>query len=173
MKDTKTIGTFLIVIIFMSIAAGYGAGYFVYRDYKQKAAYFDRQARLTMDRFGELEGNLQELYSSLEISIDDSRVEGRRVLSSIESIKENIQEWKKGYNVSMSELRGTIEDMKVDKLTRMVENLQDDIDEFELAVQDLNLKLDNTEGRIISRKVDGESVDLGKISVRKKAEKQK
>lgn len=173
MKDTKTIVTFLTVIIFMSIATGYVTGYFVYRGYKQKTAYLDKQARLTTDRFGELEGNLQELYSSLEGSIDDSRVERRRVLSSIESIKEDIQEWKKGYNVRMSELRWAMEDMKVDKLTRMVENLQDDIDEFELAIQDLNLKLDDTEGRTISGKVDGESVDLGKISVREKAKKQK
>ncbi len=173
MKDTKTIITFLTVIIFMSIATGYIAGYFVYRGYKQKTAYFDKQARLTMGRFRELEGNLQELYSGLERSIDNSRLERRRVLSSIESIKEDIQGWKKGYNVSMSELRGAVEDMKVDRLTRMVENLQGDIDEFELAVQDLNLKLGDIEGRTISRKRDGKSVDLGKISIRKKAKKQK
>lgn len=164
MKDVKTIITSLIVIILISIAAGYGAGYFVYQDYKQKTAYFNEHAQLTLERFAKLESNLGELYSNFENSIDESNVERKKVLSRIESINQDIQEWKDGYKVTISDIKGTMEEMKIGKLTRMVENLQGDIDEFELAVQDLNLKLEDTSGK---------SVDLGRISVRKKAGKQK
>ncbi|MBU4313108.1 MAG: hypothetical protein KJ706_10400 [Candidatus Omnitrophica bacterium] len=167
MKDAKNVITLLIIIILISIAAGYGAGYFVYQDYKQKTAYFDEHTQLTLNKFSELETNLKELYSNFESSIDENSVERKKVLSRIESMNEDIQEWKEGYNAVVSEIKGTIEEMKVDKLTRMVENLQDDVDEFELAVQDLNLKLDDANGSTVTKQRDGGSVDLGRISVHK------
>jgi len=155
MKNLKTMVTLLIVCALVSIAAGYIAGFFVYREYKQKTAYLDEQARSTMDKFGELEGGLKELYVSIENTVSENKMEREDLLSAIEKIKENLKEWERGYRTTLSELKGEIEDLKIGRLTRMVEKLQDEVDDFKMKMQDLELK-DEVEG-----------VDLGKISVGK------
>lgn len=171
MKEAKAVVILLAVVVFISIAAGYGAGFFVYKDYKQKTAHLDKQAQLTLDKFGELGNNLKKLHSGFENSMEDRRVEREKLLSMIESINEDINEWKEGYKATISEIKGTMDDMKVGKLTRMVENLQGDVDEFEMAVQDLNLKLDAANEKVITTGQQDNSIDLGKISVRKKTAK--
>ena len=66
--------------------------------------------------------------------------------------------------VAISDLRGEIEDLKVNKLTRMVQNLEDEVVKFKMKMQDLDLKLDETRGV---------KVDLGKISIKKKGKELK
>ena len=57
-------------------------------------------------------------------------------------------------------------------LTRVVENLQDDINKFKMTVQDLEAKLD--EARDLKSAKEGiEGVDLGKISVKKSERKKR
>ncbi|NQT74927.1 MAG: hypothetical protein HQ566_00220 [Candidatus Omnitrophica bacterium] len=155
MKDAKSIITIIAISVVISIIAGYAAGFFVYREYKQKTAYLDEQARSTMDKFGELEGGLKELYVSIENTVSENKMEREDLLSAIEKIKENLKEWERGYRTTLSELKGEIEDLKIGRLTRMVEKLQDEVDDFKMKMQDLELK-DEVEG-----------VDLGKISVGK------
>lgn len=158
----------LIVIIFASIAAGYVAGFFVYRDYREKAAYLDSQTQFAMNKFGEMEGNLKELYVSLDNTVDKNSIEKKELLSKIEEMREDIKEWEIGYRATLLGLKKTIEGLNVDKLTRIVEKMQKDIDEFRVDVQDMGLKLDEVRG---TDKVAGstkpEGVDLGKISVKK------
>ena len=154
MKSTKTITTLLIIGIFISIATAYIAGFFIYRDYKEKTAYLERLAR---NKFEELENNLKDLYITLENMIDEDKIEKQDLLSKLENIKEDIENWKEGYRVAISELRASLEDLKVEALTRMVEKMQDEINEFKTKIQDLDLKIDEVKG----------SVDLGRISVGK------
>ncbi|MFC1666294.1 hypothetical protein ACFL0P_00290 [Candidatus Omnitrophota bacterium] len=167
MKSAKIIITLLIVVVLASIAAGYAAGFFVYRQYKEKAVYFDKQVQLTMDKFGGIESNLDELYSAL----DKGKMERENALSKIEKIKEDLQGWKKGYGATLSGLRNAIDDLKVDRLRMAVEGLKGDINDFKMTMQDFDLKLDEYRGKTVNLRADGEnvkSVDLGKISVRKR-----
>ncbi len=155
MKDVKRIITIIAISISISIIAGYAAGFFVYREYKQKTAHLDEQARSTMDKFGELDVNLKELYVSIENTVSENKMEREGLLAAIEKIKGYLKEWERGYRTTLSELKGEIEDLKIGRLTRMVEKLQDEVDDFKMKMQDLELK-DEMEG-----------VDLGKISVGK------
>lgn len=160
MKNPKVIAGSLIFVILGSIVAGYVAGFFVYRDYRKKTAYFDKQAQFSLDKFAEMQESLRDLYISLENTADKNNIEREELLSKVEIIKEDIKEWEKGYRSAIVELKEAVEDLRVDKLTRVVENLQDDINGFKVKIQDLELKIDD--------KKDGVKVDLGKISVGKK-----
>src|SRR4030042_136648 len=94
MKNANTIIALLIFLIVISIAAGYAAGFFVYREYQQKTAYLERQAE---DKFGKVEDNLRNLYITLENTVDENKVEREKALAVIEEIKGGIEEWKRGY----------------------------------------------------------------------------
>jgi hypothetical protein len=165
MRDTRLIISLLITVIIFSIAAGYTAGFFIYRDYKEKAVYFDRQNQIAIDKFGALDENLKGLYTALENVADENKAEKKELLAKIEAIKEDTKEWEKGYRATLLELKETVEGLKMDQLTRIVENLQDEINEFKIKVQDLDLKLDETKGIRSTDKEETRGVDLGKISV--------
>ncbi len=155
MKNTRTVVALIMISIIVSIGAGYVAGFFVYREYKQRTACLDSQVQSTIDKFGELENNLKDLYVIIENTVDENKAEKKRLLTTIEKIKEYLKGWERGYRRTVSELKEEIEDLKIGRLTRMVEKMQDEIDEFKMKIQDLELK-DELEG-----------VDLGKISVKK------
>lgn len=152
MKSVKAIITLVAVVIFVSIAAGYIAGFFVYKEYRERTAYLEEQVS---NKFNSLEEDVKELYISLGNRVDKNRIEMREILSKADSIKEGIEDWKRKYKTSISELRRSIDDLKVDRLTKMVENLQAELNEYKIKLQDLELK-DEAQG-----------VDLGKISVEK------
>lgn len=173
MKDTKSLVTLLIIIILLSIAAGSVAGFFVYRDYKENSAYLSRRVQSTMDKFGDLESNLKDLYVTLENTMDEGEIERKKVLSKIESIKEDVLGWESGYRAAILQLKAEIDNLKVGKLTRTVENLQDDVKSFKMKIQDLELKLDDARGNIESNKGNFKGVDLGRISVKGKKKPKK
>lgn len=152
MKNAKTIILLLIVLVLISIVAGYVAGFYVYKEYKTKTEHLERQ---TQNKFGTLEKNLKELYVALENTVDKNKAEVQGILSELEAIREDIEKWNRGYRVIVAELKGEIDNLKIDKLTRMVEKLQSEIDSFKIKIQDLELKDEIKE------------VDLGKISVEK------
>lgn len=164
MKNINAIIGLLIFLIIISIAAGYTAGFFVYRDYREKTACLEKQAE---DRFGKVEDSLKDLYISLEKTMDENSIERKKALVVIEGIKEDIEAWKRGYASTIAELGKTIENLKVERLTNMVENLQDNIEEFRMTMQDLELKVEEAGEKITGSKTDPNSIDLGKISVKK------
>lgn len=164
MKNAKTIIALLIFFIIVSIAAGYAAGFFVYREYQQKTALLEREAA---KKFSEVEEELKELYLALETSMDESKAEREKALAIIEGVKEGIEDWEKEYVLVLTELRETIDSLKVQKLTRMVENLQDDIDRFKVTMQDLDMEIDEVRGANREPLRDIQGIDLGRISVKK------
>lgn len=164
MKNANAIITLLIFLIVASIAAGYAAGFFVYREYQQKTACLERQVE---DRFGKVEDSLKDFYISLENAMDENKIERKKALAVVEKMKEDMEEWKKGYASAIAELGRTIENLKVERLTRMVENLQDNIDDFRMTMQDLDIKVEEVRGARADSKIDPNSIDLGKISVKK------
>lgn len=151
MKNAKAIVALLLICILVSIAAGYVAGFYVYRKYRQKTEYLEEQAE---SKFKEVDKNLRDLYSSFENKMDENKTERKEVLSKLEELRENIKEWERGYRVALLELRGKVEDLKVERLRMTVEKMQDEIKEFRMKVQDLELKSEMG------------GVDLGKISVK-------
>ncbi|MDP8229891.1 MAG: hypothetical protein P9L93_02180 [Candidatus Gorgyraea atricola] len=167
MKNAKLASGLLTMVIFFSIGAGYVAGYFVYTDYKEKTAYLDSRTRFAIDKFKEMEKDLKKLYIALENTADENKIETRKVLSRLEAIKEDIGEWKSGYKTTVSQLRGDIDDLKVDKLSRMVKRLQRDINGFKMRVQDMDLKIDEARGNSPGIRKEAINIDLGKISVGK------
>jgi len=154
MKDTKRLVSLLITIIFLSIAAGGVAGFFVYRDYKENTAHLGRRVQSTMDKFGMLEDNLKDIYVTLENTMDESAIERKQVLDKIEAMKEGLRNWETEYRDAMLQLKADMDNLKVEKLTRTVENLRSDIRGFKMKMQDMELRMDDTKG-----------VDLGRISV--------
>ena len=167
MKDAKNIIVLLIVVVLASIACGYAAGFIVYKDYKQKAAYFDEQAQQSLDKFSKLEGNLKDIYITLESTIDENKIDRKGLLSAMEEVKKDIKSWERGYGIALTELKESMENLKVERLTRIVENMQDDISGFKMKIQDLELKLDESAGRARVHVQDGKDIDLGRISVKK------
>ena len=139
----------------VSLSAGYLAGSFVYKDYRRRTAYLEKE---TKDKFGKLENSLKDLYVTIDNTVDKNAIERKELLSKIEIVKEEIRKWEAGYRKTLSELKAAIEEQGIEKLKRMVENLQEDMDRFEITAQDLDLKIDEV-GR-------DKSVDLGKISVK-------
>ena len=139
------------------LSAGYLAGSFVYKDYRRRTAYLEKEIK---DKFGELKNSLKDLYVTIDNTVDKNAIERKELLSKIEIIKEKIREWEAGYRKTLSELKAAMEEQGIEKLKRMVENLQEDMDRLEITAQDLDLKIDEV-GR-------DKSVDLGKISVKKK-----
>ena len=162
--NEKRIAKLLVVIILSSIVCGYGAGFFIYRQHKEKIAYFDKQTRFASDKFAELEDNLKDVYTALENTLDENKIERKELLLKVGSIKEAIGDWQEGYRVAISTLKAEVKNLRVGKLTRMVENMQSDIDGFKMKVQDLELKLDDAKGNVLGASRD---VSLGKISVRR------
>ncbi len=161
MKDTRKVVTIVIFFIVFSIVAGYAAGYLVYKEYKKKTAILEREAK---EKFEKLELSLKSLYGALENTMDENKIERKKALAVVEDIREGIGEWKKDQASIIAELKDTIKQLKVGKLTRMVENLQDDIDKFKMTVQDLDIKVDEvTRGEGAGL----DNVDLGRISVKK------
>lgn len=160
-KNAKTMGTLLIFVILGSIVAGYVAGFSVYRDYREKTAYFDRQVQITLDKFMEMQDNMNGLYTSLENTVDKNNIAREELVSKLEAIKGDIREWEREQHDAVVELKEAMDGLKVDKLARMVENLQGDVNGFKLKIQDLELKIDD-------KKESAVKVDLGKISVGKR-----
>lgn len=151
MKNAKAIFTLLLICILVSIGAGYVAGFYVYREYREKTEYLEAQAR---NKFKDVEKNLQDLYLTLENKFDENKIEREKALSKLEEIRDNIKEWERGYRAALLQLRGKIEDLKVERLRMTVEKMQNEMKEFRMKVQDMELKNEM------------EGVDLGKISVK-------
>lgn len=164
MKNAKVIIALLVFLIIISIAAGYLAGFFVYKEYKEKTAYLEKQAE---DRFGRVESTLKKLYVTLKNTMDENKIERKKALAVVGDIKEGIKEWKRRHMATISELKEAIDDLKVEKLTRMVENLQDDIIGFKMTMQDLDIKIDEVRDKKAKSEMNLNSVNLGRISVKK------
>ncbi len=157
-----------IVVLFALLIATYVMGYFIYNDYKEKTLYLDSQAQLAMDKFKKLEEGVKDIDIALSSATDENKIEMRKVLSQLESMQEILKDWKAGYNRAVSDLKGEISDLKVSRLRRRMEKLQDEIDEFKMAMQDWDLKIYD-DNRALTYREGIEGVDLGKISVKKKA----
>jgi len=165
MKHAKTIITLLLVLIIISIAAGYTAGFFVYNKYKEETAQMEKQAQT---KFKDIDSGLKELYVTLQNGMDKNNIERKRLLSNIEGMKDDLRDWKKGYRASISELKKTIEDLRVERLTRIVEDMQDDINGFKVRMQDLDLKMDEVRKEAGSSGMHPDNIDLGRISIKKR-----
>lgn len=152
MDNTKVKVTIWIVIMSILIASGYILGFFAYKDYEEN---FNRQVEFTLNKFENLENNLRNFSITFENAIDKNKIERKQAVSQIQSIKENFKDLENKYNTALSEIRREIENLKVDRLTAVVENLQNDINELKKQIQDLEIK------------EDVKGVDLGKISVEK------
>ena len=124
MNTSKKISSLLIGIMLASIGAGYAAGYFVYKQYTVKTAEMERQSGLNYEK---LQKELKEFYVTLENTIDENKMDRARFTEHIEKIKEDLKGWEKGYRESLAGLQTEIENLKVDRLTYMVEKLQEDI----------------------------------------------
>ena len=176
MKGRKITSTILIIIIGIAVAAGYVAGFFVYMEYKQKIAYFDRKTQLAISKFEGLEGELKEAYTTLLNTMGKNKTERELLLSKIRVIQEEVQDWKKHYSLSVSALEGKIEGLKVDRLKLTVENLEDDIHRFKTAIQDLDFKIDESKrlrADLQIKKDNTEEVDLGRILVKNQKKQKK
>ncbi|MBU0759128.1 MAG: hypothetical protein KKC66_03305 [Candidatus Omnitrophica bacterium] len=166
-KKGNTIVGVLILIILVSIAAGYGAGYFVYKDYKRKTAEMETQAE---KKYGKIQEDIKGFYVKLENTMDENRMERAKFLAYIEKTKEDLKGWERGYRQSLADLKDEIEGLKIDRLSHMVENMQDDVAGFRMSIQDLDLKLDEVRGVAADMKNLREQdlgIDLGKIFVGK------
>lgn len=164
MKSARVIIVLLVFLIIVSIAAGYLAGFFVYKEYKEKTAILEKQVK---DRFGSVENNLKKLYATMENTMDENKIERKKALAVARDIKKGIEEWEKGYMATIVELKDIIDDLKVEKLTRRVENLQDDIAGFKMTMQDLDIKIDEVRDKKANSRANLDSVNLGRISVKK------
>jgi len=158
MGQGRTISRLLISVTLVLVVLSYVAWFFIYVEYREKTVYFQNQALVALDKIENLEGNIKGLYVALENSKDENTLERKNLLFAMEDIKKGVKLWERKYIAAISELRGEVEALKVDKLTRMVENLEDEIVNFKVKVQDLDLKLDEARGV---------NVDLGRISVKK------
>jgi len=166
-KEGNTIVRILIMIMLASIAAGYGVGYFVYKDYKRKTVEMETQAE---KKYGNIQEDIKDFYVKLENAMDENRMERAKFLAYIEKTKEDLKGWERGYRQSLVDLKNEIEGLKVDRLTHMVENMQDDVVGFKMTIQDLDLKLDEVRGVAADMKNLREQdlgIDLGRISVGK------
>lgn len=173
MKPSKIIMTFLIAIMLVSIGAGYVAGYLVYKQYSTRTAELERQTEL---KYGELQKGLKDFYVTLENTVDANRLDRAKFLAHIEKIKEDLKGWEKGYRQALADLKNEVEDLGVDRLTRMVEGLQNDVYGFKVTIQDLDLKLDEVRGvatDLRSLREQDLGIDLGRISVGSKGNKKK
>ncbi|MBU3911540.1 MAG: hypothetical protein KKD90_03035 [Candidatus Omnitrophica bacterium] len=171
MKQGHTITRFLIVILLVSMVGGYGVGYFVYKEYKQKTSDMEKQ---TEQKYGKIQDDMKNFYIRLENAMDENRMERAKFLASIEKTKEDLKSWERRYRQSLADLKGEIEGLKIDKLTYMVENLQDDVIGFKMTIQDLDLKLDEVRGAAADMRSLREQdlgIDLGRISVGKDGKK--
>ncbi|MFC1624526.1 hypothetical protein ACFL28_04365 [Candidatus Omnitrophota bacterium] len=173
MKDEKSRVKIWVIIIFFLIGGGYIQSFFAYKGYQENLR---EERQFTMDKFDELDDSLKGFSVTFRNEMDESKIEREKVLSKMEDVKDDIQGLKTGYKTAVSELKATIKDLKINMLTRVVENLQDDIDEFKMTVQDLEAKLDEARGGtkdLKAAKEGIEGIDLGKISVKKSARKKR
>lgn len=139
-----------IIILFILISGGYALGFFFYNDYKED---FNRYTQITAEKFEEAKNDLKELSIAFENTRDKNEMEKAKLLSEIELLREEVQNLKREYAAAVSEVKRTIDDLGIDRLTRMVENLQDNVEGFRITIQDLKLK------------EEAKSIDLGRISV--------
>ncbi|MBU1852792.1 MAG: hypothetical protein KJ957_01950 [Candidatus Omnitrophica bacterium] len=159
--ENKKITVILLAIIAGLITAGYAVGFFIFMDYRQKTIYLDKQTQVAIERFEAIESSLQKLSMNLENTIDKNRLQKEDLLAEIEVIEGEMHDWKNGCGTILSEIKGQIDELEIDRLTRRVENIQDDINKFKTEIQDLDLKIDDTRRDVKF------NVDLGKISVKK------
>lgn len=155
----------------VSIGAGYAAGYFVYKQYTTKTAEMERQAGLNYEK---LQKELKDFYVTLENTIDENKIDRAQFVAHIEKIKEDLKGWEKGYRESLAGLQSEIENLKIDRLTYMVEKLQDDIQGFRMTVQDMDMQMDEVRGAaadIRNLREQDLGIDLGRISVGKSDKK--
>lgn len=152
MDNAKIKITLWIFIIFVLIAGGYILGFFAYKEYEEN---FNRQAEFTLNKFENLENNLKKFSTTFENTLDKNKIERKKALSQMQNIKEALKDVENKYKAALSEMRMEIEGLRVDRLTAMVENMQQDINELKKDIQDLEIK------------EDAKGVDLGRISVEK------
>jgi len=160
MEQVKSNVTIWIIIILLLIGGGYALGFLAYNDYEEGLS---DQSRLTMDKFEELDKGLKEFSLTFEDTLDKNRIARGEVASQIGSLKEDFQVLKNAYKNAVLELRETVRHMEINRLTRKIENLQEDINKFRVEMQDLDLKVNEVRGG----GPHPADVDLGKISVGK------
>lgn len=171
MKKGNIILMFLIAVIVLSIAAGYLAGYLVYKEYKLRTSEFERQVEL---KYSKLETNLKDFYVRLENTVDENRADRKKFLEHIEKMKNDLKGWESSYREALSELENNIEDLKVDRLNAMVEKLENEVHQFKMSLQDMDLKMDEVRGIAADTKKLREQdlgIDLGTISVGRDSKK--
>ncbi|MFH1578477.1 MAG: hypothetical protein ABIC18_05350 [Candidatus Omnitrophota bacterium] len=118
----------LVIIMFFLIVIGYSTGFSVYRDYKKNLAYLDSQDQLIKGRFADLKGSLKEFKITLNAMADSSSAERREILSKIENLEDEMQNWQDEYTSTVIALR------------QDVGTIQNNIDLVEKAeIQDINL----------------------------------
>ncbi len=155
MKNTRLLLILTGAVMFAAIFAGYYAGILYYKEYQRKSAYFDKK----ITKVSELEKSLGDLYHSLENAEDEKEMDKKEILSKIEEIRHEIRSWQVEQRAAIADLRSGMDELKVDRLERLVLNLREEMNEFRMSVQDLNIKVDEIEKE--------KSVDLGRISVTK------
>jgi len=167
--DNKGILKLSIMVLFALLIGTYVIGYFMYKDYSEKTAYLNDQAQLATDRFKEMEDGMRDIDVVLSNATDENKIEIRKMLSQLDSMQGILKDWETEYNKTVSDLKGEISDLKVSRLRRRMEKLQDEIDGFKMAMQDWDLKIYD-DNRALTYKEGIEGVDLGKISVKKKSD---
>jgi len=98
-------------IMFTLIFVGYFMGYQFYEEHTQKFTYLDSQNQFILKEYLNLQKNLTRLDIALKDLKTANRRERKDILSKIESITGEIQNWKKEYTTSLYKIKTDINNL--------------------------------------------------------------
>lgn len=105
MKGSRIFSAITVLVLILLIA-NYIAGFLIYREYKEKADFFDRQIRFARNRFIESQNELKNIYDRLQDIENSSRSERGAILSKIRTMERSIENWQNEYTAALSEIIG-------------------------------------------------------------------
>ncbi len=112
----------LVIIMLILLAGSDVVGYFVYKEYKEKIAYFDEQNQLISNKFADLGRGLEGVRFTLEDIVNSSGAERKRVFSRINDLREDIKNLQDEYAIIVTDLREQIRSLKGDVKSGEKEN---------------------------------------------------
>ena len=110
MKKTR-ISFVFGAIMFTLIFVGYLVGYQFCKENTQKITHLISQNQLIVKEYSNLQKNLTRLTFILKDLKTANRRERKNILSKIESITGEIQNWKKEYSASLNKIKTDITDL--------------------------------------------------------------
>ncbi len=125
------------MIMFILVAGIYAGGYLFYKDYTEKVAHFVSQNKYINGYIARKSSTLQNNLRKLESTLDELKTantrEQKRILTRVDTITEEIQEWKDEYTTSLDEIKENYSS-SVERLQTNIEQLKN-IDLGEISVK--------------------------------------